>query len=431
MCRSDSTREATVPPDISPGIPTVPGTVEDRARLRTRRAAPRARHRPARPHTRTNEAQLTMQIQNAPDVELASTKQSRGIPARTQGLRFAKLVEEEQPSSLDVYGRQQPGCKDSCCCCWVKALTSMAVGVAVFLLALIVLLPPTQTSMDAPAPPATPMPVPPHPTSPPPISSPWPPRHPHHGKHHRSKPPTQAMPPTQHQPPMPPPPMPGAIRALNQRFAKLPWEVEWGADGTLPDAGILFHTFDGWEQTGAAWKPGTNGPGALEQSGSMVFAAQRVPGEPIPLFGDRRSGGIIFRPGASTKITCGKAKDSAGTCAVWHPPGISPWCPSISGDIPGRAVWTEPGDTCGYAWRPADIGHYLQRLTAWQQHWQRLSYNEIIIDAPHWRAHLPDAVEAIVGDRAIYDAFIANYNLAPERVPFVTLDRTNWDAPFS
>lgn len=42
MCRSDSTREATVPPDISPGIPTVPGTVEaielDYARAAPRRA---------------------------------------------------------------------------------------------------------------------------------------------------------------------------------------------------------------------------------------------------------------------------------------------------------------------------------------------------------------------------------------------------------
>ena len=274
-----------------------------------------------------------MQIQNAPDVELASTKQSRGIPARTQGLRFAKLVEEEQPSSLDVYGRQQPGCKDSCCCCWVKALTSMAVGVAVFLLALIVLLPPTQTSMDAPAPPATPMPVPPHPTSPPPISSPWPPRHPHHGKHHRSKPPTQAMPPTQHQPPMPPPPMPGAIRALNQRFAKLPWEVEWGADGTLPDAGILFHTFDGWDRQELRGSQERMAQARSSSPGRWYSLHNVSPANPFHCL-------VIGAPVESSSARGLQLRSPAArrrtrrALALWHPPGISPWCPSISGDIP-------------------------------------------------------------------------------------------------
>ena len=225
--------------------------------------------------------------------------------------------------------------------------------------------------------------------------------------------------------------MPEAIRELNRRFHRAPWEASWSADGALADAGILIHTLDGWEQHTAKYAPTTSGPGAVEQSASMVFAAQHVAGQPLPLFASGTAGGLIFRPGPSTKVMCGKAKDSAGTCSVWHPPGVDPWCPAVSGDVANRGVWSEPGDTCGYAWRPADVGHYLQRLTAFQQHRQTLNYNEIIIDASWWQSHLPDTVEAVFGDRAVYEQFIATYRLSAERCPFVSIDLYNWEEPFS
>lgn len=190
------------------------------------------------------------------------------------------------------------------------------------------------------------------------------------------------------------------------------------------------HAFDGWEDSTAPWAPATNGPGATEQSGSFVFAAQHVAGEPLPLIGGGVYGGIVFRPGV-TRINCGKAKDSAGTCAVWHPDGTDVWCPTVSDDeLPAEVDWGEPADTCGRAWRPQDFGAYLHRLTAWQQHWHRLWYNEIIIDAPHWRERLPDVIEAIFGNRELYDSFVSHYHLDEARFPLVSVDMSDWEQPF-
>ena len=225
------------------------------------------------------------------------------------------------------------------------------------------------------------------------------------------------------------------LRAINQRFQTAPWEVEWPADGSLAASGVLVHTFDGHEQQpDRLWAPTTNGPGATEQSASLVFAQQFIaPGVAVPLFGGAGGGGLVFRPGAATKINCGKAKDSAGTCSVWHPPGRpDAWCPSLENVPPPTAVtWGEPGDTCGYAWGPRDFGGYLQRLTIWQHAHSRLDYNEIIVDAPHWRLHLADAIEAVIGRRDIYDAYVRALGKGADEVAFVSrVDVQDWAAPF-
>lgn len=193
----------------------------------------------------------------------------------------------------------------------------------------------------------------------------------------------------------------------------------------LADAGVLVHVFDGWEAAGKAWDPGTI---HREQSGSLIFAAQHVAGLPLPLINSGGSGGIIFRP-YITKVNCGKAKDSAGTC------DLGAWCPAISDPMPPEVSWGDPNDsTCGPQgsgpWRPQDFGAYLLRVTAWQERWQQLAYNEIIIDAVHWRAHLPDVVQAVFGRRDFYDQFIAHYGLDEARVPFLTIDINGWEQPF-
>ena len=81
---------------------------------------------------------------------------------------------------------------------------------------------------------------------------------------------------------------------------------------------LLVHITDGWEEGGKPWAPSLNGPGATQQSASLIFADQRkVPGASIGnfLFGGIGAG-IIFKPGA-TRLLCGKATDSAGTCGRW------------------------------------------------------------------------------------------------------------------
>jgi hypothetical protein len=168
---------------------------------------------------------------------------------------------------------------------------------------------------------------------------------------------------------------------------------------------------------GKVWAPATSGPGATDQSGSLIFGAQRKCGQPLSaaLFGGGKKG-IIFRPGA-TQIKCGKAGDSGGKCLIP--------CPARSRlEIP----WEEQVDKfC--SWPPSDFGIELQRLTQHQTKWQRLWYNEIIIDAAHWHSNIPDVVEAVFGERKFHEAFLREYGLSATTHPFISL-HDDWDAPF-
>ena len=67
-----------------------------------------------------------------------------------------------------------------------------------------------------------------------------------------------------------------------------------------------------------------------------------------------------------------------------------------------------------------------------QIEYKRLWYNEIIIDAKHWRSHLPDQVEAIFNNPENHRRFLAAFpHLTAESHPHVLLDATNWHSPFS
>ena len=71
-------------------------------------------------------------------------------------------------------------------------------------------------------------------------------------------------------------------------------------------------------------------------------------------------------------------------------------------------------------------------ITEHQIEYKRLWYNEIIIDAKHWRSHLPDQVEAIFNNPENHRRFLAAFpHLTPESHPHVLLDATNWHSPFS
>ena len=59
-----------------------------------------------------------------------------------------------------------------------------------------------------------------------------------------------------------------------------------------------------------------------------------------------------------------------------------------------------------------------------------LFYNEIVIDAPHWRQNLPEAVEAVFGDRDAHRNFLRTFGLSAQTHPFLEIDLTNWDEPF-
>ena len=57
-------------------------------------------------------------------------------------------------------------------------------------------------------------------------------------------------------------------------------------------------------------------------------------------------------------------------------------------------------------------------------------YNEIVVDATAWAAGMPYAIEAVVGDRARYDAFVDAYGLERDQVAYARLDLHDFDAPF-
>ena len=224
-------------------------------------------------------------------------------------------------------------------------------------------------------------------------------------------------------PPWLPPKMPlpreslHAIAELNARFHRSPYTASWSSDGILADAGLLIHIFDGWEASShEMWAPAQNGPGATDMSASYVFAEQRVDHNVISLFGGGTSG-LIFRPGW-TRIKCGKAVDSAGSCGQW--------CDQRRANA--HIEWNEGQDKL-CAWQPGDFSVQLQRLTHYQHKYRRTFYNEVIIDAEHWRNNLPNTIEAIFGNPAAHARFQERYGLNSATNPVLRLDRSDWSNP--
>ena len=184
-------------------------------------------------------------------------------------------------------------------------------------------------------------------------------------------------------PPRPPPrPRLLTIDAINARYRRRPDSAPWSADGSAPSAGLLVHCFDGWgrEQEAHPWRPSLEGhdtlgnpndsPGPLLLSCSLVWSEQCTraiqdgqhgwPG--AWLFGHGcESGGVILRPGPTTRIVCGNAHDAGGYC--------HDLCPAIHG---GDA--DAPCDDG--SWRPEDAPAYLHRQGRYRNY-----YNEFLCGA--------------------------------------------------
>lgn len=150
-------------------------------------------------------------------------------------------------------------------------------------------------------------------------------------------------------------------------------------------------------------------------SASLIYAQQSVGGRhQIPLF-NRKTSGIIFRPGV-TKISCGKAVDSAGTCGGW------------CSDARLRYGWSETSDKL-CAWRPKNVGLELQRVNTYGKSRNWLQYNEFVLPSAWWSAHMPDMVEAIFGDQQVHEAFLRRYRLSTATHPFVNINLDDWRNP--
>ena len=225
--------------------------------------------------------------------------------------------------------------------------------------------------------------------------------------------------------------------------------MEWRADGTLGDAGVLLHTYDGYAiqttDSGAQihWRANRK-----DLSASLLYAAIQCDGDcgvPIPIYdgGARRVGGlagVILRPGASTRVLCGKATDMSGA-------SCGRWCNSLDqyhdDDRSFVKKWKGNRDGCGGHWRPQDFGAYLHRAADWHATHTvagaSYAYNEILVDHNWWNRHLPATIEAFFADgdagskiaAADRAELMRQYGLSEaEAPPLVWIDRMNWANPF-
>ena len=314
--------------------------------------------------------------------------------------------------------------------------------------------PPRPRPPSAPPPPPPP---PPSPSSPPQPSPPLPP-----------PPPPPPLPFDPYPPAPSPPPPPPPVDRINARYRTSPYS-RWPSDGSLPsDGGILIHCFDANEDSAEPWKPSrlplySNVPCSgcpvhysWDLSASLIFAEQTLdpagkPSERVGhsaprdfLFGGGCvAGGIIFRPGSTTRIVCGNGGDCGGYC--------HPWCAPTDASTPtaGRACESTK------SWRPSDVGLYLQRETVERRRgdYRNNVYNEFLVDGRHWAKHLPFTIDAIVSGcerrpdgqcdsnsdvaqagsgmsaASVHRAFLKQYGIDEHEVPLI-----EWtgevDAPF-
>ena len=193
-------------------------------------------------------------------------------------------------------------------------------------------------------------------------------------------------------------------------------------------AGVIMHTFDGWEDPSAPWAPcpKTGGPGVCGRaeilprrdriSGSIIYAGMHRVDRPdrdvIPIYSF--DGGVILRPDRA-KLLCAYGNDGAidyggKNCRVTGPtrsstcvPGCGDppnWCAANGGLIDG---WCHCGfEWCGgekvRPWHPEDLPELIERHATVGSRYTGMGtytgYNEVVIDSSSWAETLPGIIEA-------------------------------------
>ena len=189
---------------------------------------------------------------------------------------------------------------------------------------------------------------------------------------------------------------------------------------------MVIHTFDNQEVQASPWLP-CAAPQWCAGYGDR-WAASIVYEGNVALYSGtgRGGGGLIFRPqlnsvlcsyatdGGSMQVTCGDtdsdpALDDARNCIPGCHGGSAakPWCDRSESNLGLKA------GSC--AFRPADLDDMM-----WTHKSTHRGYNEVIIDARVYRAHLPLSLEAVLGDREVHAAFLRRYpHLSAHDVPLV------------
>ena len=224
-----------------------------------------------------------------------------------------------------------------------------------------------------------------------------------------------------------PPLWPTTVEELNSRFAKA------NASSDLRHAGILVHIL--MKDVNAAAAPWSSVNKELSDrfECSLIYPQHTAVVHPY--------NGLIVRP-AAARVLCSYASDghtfdvvcgneSRGTC--------TPGCP-VGRDAKGvdRTWWPHCRWPCGYAPSNLDAMLYNQRHNPQPGY----GYNEIIVDAARWEAHLPFTVEAMFthvnapawGRSALRDlrmAFVQHFQLDRRLAPpLLVFDPRQGDTPF-
>ena len=228
----------------------------------------------------------------------------------------------------------------------------------------------------------------------------------------------------------------------------------------LASAGVILHQFDGQEEKGRPWVACVEGCMTQGQtvdgrlSSTIVYRAlrDRADRQAISLAFPLR-GGLVLHPYYVT-LDCAYADDAASTHQARTPlPGCPDerWC-----DRDDPFAYGADHKACGFkengpAWRAEDLDTMLKlhaesgvRYTppGWHS-----GYNEVIISSKSVNDHMP---LSILGFFVLRDGetvtslekwsvdvvhshalFLAKYGLAADDVPLLSLDPSNWQAPFS
>jgi len=177
----------------------------------------------------------------------------------------------------------------------------------------------------------------------------------------------------------------------------------------LGEAGVLLHSFDGYEEAATPWEICHEGCRSGRVDGFSCSVVGRD--APATFIGSHGAAGIVVAP-AAVEVACAYALDAATG-------GHADPCNTIKTASDGSALTTTSLRAALEA----------QRDPAWRRaHHKASSYNEVLVTALTWGRSLPRGVEAFFYDGTpellapmcqVRARFLAAYGLAADDAPLV------------
>lgn len=249
------------------------------------------------------------------------------------------------------------------------------------------------------------------------------------------------------------------VRELNGRFAR------GRPSDDVSEAGVLLRALDALTPPEAEashttpWLPVASSRATDRFSASL--ASRRLPYYFMGNAGEGVAGFVVAPAVANVSMMCSYADDAASINHMCFPPGASaqclPGCLGANGQGPVATSegWCVPKNEWDYRCphHAAQLGTMLALHESRARRdprfrsctccsWPECAlYNEVLLDAHTWVAHLPWTIEAVFFSagaahaeataREAHGAFLAHFALDAAQVPLVQLDLHNLGAPFT